>query len=121
MIRDIGEMYDIKGFNHSPLEREKVAEFVARCSLAALPGTYLVEFFPWMRYIPSSIAKWKRVAEEHHAVDSVKFMSLYEEVENRVVSRLFFARWALVNGFRTMATNVQALLELSQERRSVMA
>ena len=29
-IRDIGEMYDIKGFNHSPLEREKVAEFVAR-------------------------------------------------------------------------------------------
>ena len=30
MIRDIGEMYDIKGFNHSPLEREKVAEFVAR-------------------------------------------------------------------------------------------
>ncbi|PPQ65386.1 hypothetical protein CVT26_000011 [Gymnopilus dilepis] len=30
LIRDIGEMYDIKGFNHSPLEREKVAEFVAR-------------------------------------------------------------------------------------------
>lgn len=30
MIRDIGEMYDIKGFNHSPLEREKVVEFLSR-------------------------------------------------------------------------------------------
>ncbi|KAF8903154.1 AAA domain-containing protein [Gymnopilus junonius] len=30
LIREIGETYDIKGFNLSPLEREKVAEFLTR-------------------------------------------------------------------------------------------
>jgi len=28
-------------------------DFANRLTLAACPGTYLVEFFPWMRYVPS--------------------------------------------------------------------
>jgi hypothetical protein len=30
-----------------------VNDFVARLTRAALPGAHLVEFFPWMMYIPS--------------------------------------------------------------------
>jgi hypothetical protein len=30
-----------------------VNDFVARMTQAALPGAHLVEFFPWMMYIPS--------------------------------------------------------------------
>lgn len=32
---------------------EVVNDFAYRLTRAALPGTYWVEFFPWMRYIPS--------------------------------------------------------------------
>lgn len=45
-----------------------------------------------MRYLPNSIAKWKRDAEAHHAVDSVLFQSLYDDVEKRVVSTYFERR-----------------------------
>ncbi|KAI0066946.1 cytochrome P450 [Artomyces pyxidatus] len=34
-----------------------VNDFVARLTRAALPGAHLVEFFPWMMYIPSSVGK----------------------------------------------------------------
>ncbi|KAF9021983.1 cytochrome P450 [Hymenopellis radicata] len=61
-----------------------VNTFVERLARSAFPGEYLVEFFPWMRYLPSSIAKWKRDAENHHKVDSVLFQSLYDDVEKRV-------------------------------------
>jgi hypothetical protein len=30
-----------------------VNDFLARLTRAALPGAHLVEFFPWMRHIPS--------------------------------------------------------------------
>ncbi|KAF8910811.1 cytochrome P450 [Mucidula mucida] len=62
----------------------RVNTFVERLARAAFPGEHLVEFFPWMRYLPNSIAKWKRDAEAHHAVDSVLFQSLYDDVEKRV-------------------------------------
>ena len=32
---------------------EAVNDFSSRITRAAYPGTYLVEFFPWMRHIPS--------------------------------------------------------------------
>ena len=52
------------------------------------PGNYLVEFFPWMKYIPSSMAKWKRVAEEQHKEYSEMFMGMFREVEDRIVMPL---------------------------------
>ena len=51
----------------------------------ALPGNYLVEFFTWMMYIPSSIAKWKRVAEERQKKYSAMFEAMFREVEDRIV------------------------------------
>jgi len=51
----------------------------------ALPGNYLVDFFPWMKYIPSSIAKWKRVAEERQKKYSAMFEAMFCEVEDRIV------------------------------------
>ena len=51
----------------------------------SLPGNYLVEFFPWMKYIPSSIAKWKRTAEERHKKYSAMFEAMFRDVEVRIV------------------------------------
>ena len=48
-------------------------------------GKYLVEFFPWMKYIPSSVASWKRLAEEQHREYSGMFVGLIREVEDRIV------------------------------------
>ena len=49
------------------------------------PGNYLVEFFPWMKHIPSSLAKWKRVAEERSKEYSELFVGMFREVEDRIV------------------------------------
>jgi len=54
----------------------------------ALLGNYLVEFFPWMKYIPSSVASWKKLAEERHKEFSDMFVGLFREVENRIVMTL---------------------------------
>ena len=48
-------------------------------------GNYLVEFFTWMKYIPSSMAKWKRTAEERHEEYFKMFMGLFREVGDRIV------------------------------------
>jgi len=46
-------------YNQPPIKSEqdstvKLAnEFIRRLTLAAYPGAHLVEFFPWMKYIPS--------------------------------------------------------------------
>ena len=52
-------------------------------------GNYLVEFFPWMKYIPSSMANWKRIAEEQHKQYSDMFVGLFHEVEDRIVMPAF--------------------------------
>ena len=51
-------------------------------------GNYLVEFFTWMKYIPSSVASWKRLAEERHKDYSEVFVGLFREVEDRIVMSL---------------------------------
>ena len=48
-------------------------------------GNYLVEFFTWMKYIPSSVASWKRLAEERYKEYSNVFVGLFREVEDRIV------------------------------------
>jgi len=64
----------------------KVNAFMDKLLHYALPGNYLVEFFTWMKCIPSSIAKWKKEAEEGHKEYSKLFMDLFRDVENRVVT-----------------------------------
>ena len=81
-----------------------INEFVARLAQAALPSSHFVEFFPWMRYIPSRwggscnnepifnsipptsrYAKWKRDAETWFERDSAMFESLFNGVREKQV------------------------------------
>ncbi|KAH9058060.1 cytochrome P450 [Lactarius vividus] len=61
-----------------------VNDFVARVLRAALPGAHFVEFFPWMRHIPSRFAKWKRDAEHWYEKDSAMFESLFNSVREKM-------------------------------------
>ncbi|KAI0784062.1 cytochrome P450 [Abortiporus biennis] len=51
------------GLPKSDEEREWAIEnlntFIARMTYTLAPGNYLAEFIPFMKYLPSSIAKWK--------------------------------------------------------------
>ena len=63
----------------------KVNTFMERISHYAVPGNYLVEYFTWMKYIPSSIAKWKKEAEDGYEEYSGIFTGLFSDVEDRIV------------------------------------
>ncbi|KAH9975378.1 cytochrome P450 [Lactifluus volemus] len=64
-------------------------DFVERLARAALPGAHLVEFFPWMMYIPSRFAKWKRDAEYCHERDSVMFEKLFNDVHQKLSKGIY--------------------------------
>ena len=49
------------------------------------PGRYLVEFFPWMLYIPSFLAKWKREAKEANRYFTQLFEGMVHDVQKRIV------------------------------------
>ncbi|KAJ7229311.1 cytochrome P450 [Mycena haematopus] len=61
----------------------RINDFTERLVSAAYPGAYLVEYFTWMRYLPSWMAKWKRDVLEHHKIDDAMFRGLFNEVSNR--------------------------------------
>ncbi|ETW79561.1 cytochrome P450 CYP2 [Heterobasidion irregulare TC 32-1] len=63
---------------------QRINDFVIRLTRAALPGAHFVEFFPWMIYIPSKFAKWKRQALDYFAQDSILFEGLFKGVRDRV-------------------------------------
>ncbi|KAI0301719.1 cytochrome P450 [Multifurca ochricompacta] len=44
------------------------------------PGVRLVEYFPWLRYIPSRLAEWKRNAQYWYKHDSLRFEGLVKKV-----------------------------------------
>lgn len=52
--------------------------------LAAAPRPGLVDFFTWMRYLPSWMAKWKNEALEHYKKDSIMLMRMYDDVCQRM-------------------------------------
>ncbi|KAJ3927993.1 MAG: cytochrome P450 [Lentinula lateritia] len=64
----------------------RINDFITRIVRAAFPGAHYVEFFTWMKYIPSSIAKWKREAEEWYRKDSELFEGFFLEARQRVTS-----------------------------------
>ena len=91
----------------------KINGFADVGSEYAYPGNYLVEFFTWMRYIPSSIAKWKRVAEERSKTYSEMFVGMFREVEDRIVRRFAHPHITLSHVIsRDKGTSTRALLEL---------
>ncbi|THU75931.1 cytochrome P450 [Dendrothele bispora CBS 962.96] len=76
-------------YDKPPIENEedhavtKINDFVARLTRAALPGAHLVEFIPWLRYIPAWAAKWKRQALKWNKIDSNMFITLFNEVRDK--------------------------------------
>jgi hypothetical protein len=64
----------------------RINDFAERLVSAAYPGAYLVEYFTWMRYLPSWMAKWKRDVLEQYRIDDAMFQGLFNEVSDRVVS-----------------------------------
>ncbi|KAH0835783.1 cytochrome P450 [Lanmaoa asiatica] len=61
-----------------------VNDFVARLTRAALPGAHLVEFFPWMMYLPKILAPWRQKAEASYITDSAMFEGHFRGVQERM-------------------------------------
>ncbi|KAK7683862.1 hypothetical protein QCA50_013240 [Cerrena zonata] len=59
----------------------KVENYVERMLKAALPGNYMVDFFPAMMYIPTWMAKWKREGYAWFKRDTDMFLGLADEVK----------------------------------------
>ncbi|KAH9022268.1 cytochrome P450 [Lactarius pseudohatsudake] len=73
-------------YDHPPVDSEDdlvvsgVAEHILRIMHEVHPGMRLVEFFPWMKYIPNWFAKWKRDAQHWFVRDSLRNEHLLSEV-----------------------------------------
>lgn len=52
---------------------------------AALPGRFLVEIIPWMRYLPDWMASWKKKGKESFRQDSKMFKGFLGNVKAEVV------------------------------------
>ena len=79
----------------------------------ANPRNYLVEFFPWMLYIPSSMAKWKREAKEARRYFTDHFEGMVHDVQHRIVCSCFASYCWLLNHTpcRTKGMNTRVSLE----------
>ena len=64
---------------------EKINGFVEQSIQYTVPGKYLVEYFTWMKYLPSWMAKWKREAEKGYRDNCDMFIGLFRDVEDRIV------------------------------------
>ena len=65
---------------------KRFSNFIERVIWAATPGSYLVDFFTWMKYLPNLISPWKRQAQAHYEADNAYFTDLYLKVKKSVVS-----------------------------------
>ena len=87
-----------------------------------IPGNYLVEFIPWMLYIPSFLAKWKREAREAYHYFNELFERMARDVQHRIV-RYYFAssfRFLLTHApCRTKGMNARVSLETCFENAIV--
>lgn len=64
-----------------------VEDYVSRMLKAALPGNYLVEFFPWMMKLPLWFpgAGWKRQGYEWFKKDTEMFLNLVDDTRAALV------------------------------------
>ena len=63
----------------------KVDEIGKHIGYATYHGNHLVEFFPWMKYLPSAIAAWKLKTEGIFVEFTAFFEGLFRDVERRIV------------------------------------
>ncbi|KAF8489337.1 cytochrome P450 [Russula emetica] len=65
----------------------RVINNVSEPLFRAIPmGAHLVEFFPWLRHFPSSLAKWKRDAEAWYRQGSTMLEGLLHTVKTNVAN-----------------------------------
>ncbi|KAK7443507.1 hypothetical protein VKT23_015679 [Stygiomarasmius scandens] len=64
----------------------RVNLFVERALHAAAPGSFLVEYFTWMQYLPRWMSPWRRYAEDTFKRDSVMFENLFADAKKRLAS-----------------------------------
>lgn len=60
--------------------------FASRITSASVPGAFLVDFFPIMKYIPTWMAKWKREGLAWHDDQTRIFEGFYDSATTRTVS-----------------------------------
>lgn len=65
---------------------DRIYPFMERLTHAAMPGSYLVEIFPSMIYLPEWMAKWKREGRKWFKKDTQAFERLLSDVQNKMVS-----------------------------------
>ncbi|KAF8587768.1 cytochrome P450 [Ramaria rubella] len=65
---------------------QRINDIVHRLTEAALPGAYVVDFFPYMLRLPVWIAKWKRQGLEWQRESSRLFEHLLEDVRGIIKS-----------------------------------
>ena len=63
----------------------KVDIFMEQSLRYCVPGNYLVEFFTWMKYLPSWMAQWKRESEKGYQDNSAMFLGMFRDVEEKIV------------------------------------
>ncbi len=54
-------------------------------TIPSLPGAGIVQFLPWMLYLPEWLAGWKRKCREWHESDTKVFTSFLDDAENSKV------------------------------------
>ncbi|KAJ7112782.1 cytochrome P450 [Mycena crocata] len=59
-------------------------DWIGRIVRAAHPGSHYAEYFPWMKYLPVGIAKWKREALDWYERDGIYWGGMYKEVEQKI-------------------------------------
>lgn len=64
----------------------KINALMHRVVQAALPGRFLVEILPWMRYLPDWMASWKRKGKESFRQDSNMFKGFLQNVKDEVAT-----------------------------------
>ncbi|KAI0306216.1 cytochrome P450 [Multifurca ochricompacta] len=73
-------------YHHPPVQSEDdpivvtLANHVRRLLHELEPGVRLVEYFPWLKHIPSRFAEWKRNALFYYNHDSLMFERLVKKV-----------------------------------------
>ena len=82
---------------------KRIEQLMDRITYACLPGSYLVEFFPWMMRLPEWIAGWKREGLKWFREDTKLLESLMDNVERRMVCERQSGNLWLLNSLFTGA------------------
>ncbi|VDC01482.1 unnamed protein product [Peniophora sp. CBMAI 1063] len=77
-------------YGEAPLESENdsritlINEFMANLTRAFAPGAHWVEMMPWLRYVPSRFASWKRRAEQVNRDANGEFIRMFERAQDSI-------------------------------------